>query len=333
VWRQPSAGLASIWSSWLDGDAWHAPTLVEIDDQGDAQQARVAALPGNDAWAAWTQWDGLRWSLWVNRLVPTTWRDRALLETTDSADALEPDLASDPAGNALAVWTQNDGAQVTVWASRRATTDAAWDAPRMLSGFGQTDDRHTPAPRVAMDARGDGLAIWTLSTDGGAWTVWASRYHGDAGAWDLAVPVEPESGGDATDATLAFDANGDAYATWRQRGGSSFDVWASRFVAGDGAWGEPVPLDDPMGDAEAPSVSAAGDGHAVIVWRQRARVATVLASRFDRATATWSAPQRLADDGALDTPGVALDRAGTAVAIWARPHGGSYDVQAAHQSF
>jgi hypothetical protein len=332
TWRQPSEGLDSIWSSWVEGDAWHSPALVEIDDQGDAQQARVAALPDGQAWAVWNQWDGLRWSLWVNRLVPPAWRDRALLETTDSADALEPDVASDPAGNALAVWTQNDGELATVWASQRAAADAAWAAPTMLSTFGRADDQHTPAPRVALDTNGDGLAIWTLSTNG-AWTVWAARYHADPASWDLAVPVEPESGGDATDATMAFDANGDAYATWRQRGDSSFDVWVDRFVARTGAWTEAVALDDPGGDATVPAISAAGDGHAVVVWQQRAHDAAVLASRFDAVTGSWSAPERLATDGALETPRVAVDAAGQALAIWARPRDGSYDVLAAHQAF
>jgi hypothetical protein len=163
--------------------------------------------------------------------------------------------------------------------------------------------------------------------------VWAARYHGDSQDWDLAVPVEDQNGGDATDATLAFDANGDGYATWRQRDDSSFDVWVSRFAARSGAWADPVALDDPRGDATAPSVSAAGDGHAVVVWQQRERVATVLASRFNPTRATWSPPERLATDGALETPRVAVDGAGNAVAIWARPTGGTYDLLAAHQGF
>jgi hypothetical protein len=335
VWSQLSAGAESIWSSWLEAGAgtWHSATLVEIDDTGDAQKARVAALPDGGAWAVWYQWDGLRQSVWANRLVPPAWGERSLLETTDSADAIEPDVAADPAGNAVAVWTETDGSLVTVWSSRRAADDAAWEAPFMLGVSGVDDGTHTPAPHVALDARGDGVAVWSLST-GGAWTVWVSRYRGDTGTWEAAAPLQPDDGGDSTGAQLALDANGDAYATWRRQDGASFSVWAARFVARSGAWTAPVPLDDLAGDAVGPSVAAAGDGQAVVVWQQRAGVAGVRASRFDPKSGTWGAPLLLDADGpTAQAPRVAVDAWGTAVAIWARRQGGSYDLLAAHQSF
>jgi hypothetical protein len=330
VWRQLSAGEESIWSSWFDAGArtWHGAALVEIDNTGEAQEPCVAALPGGGAVAVWDQWDGLRHSLWVNRLggAPLAWTGRSLLETTDSADALEPDVATDPQGNAVAVWTEDAGAQVTIWAARREPNPGTWTAPFMLSGFGNHDRNSTPAPRVALDAAGNGLAIWSLRT-GLLWNVWASRYHADTGVWDAAVAIGTADRGNVAKPDLAIDASGNAFATWVQSGGQLRDVWANRFVAQSGTWAGPVRLDALDGITASPSVGAGGDRQAVVVWQQSAGSSRIFASRFDPRAGTWGPPALLSvGDAEAESARVTVDAAGNALAIFTQLRGPWYDL-------
>lgn len=336
VWTQASLGLASIWSSRFDAatKTWHGPALVEIEDQGEAAHAGVATLPSGGAVAAWHQWDGLRQSLWANQMAGGVWTKRALLETTDSADAVEPDVAADPAGNTVVVWTQtDDDDENTVWSSTRAAGADAWGAPRMLGVAGATQATITPTPRVALDDKGDGLAIWSLRTDG-IWSIWASRYHVTTDTWDAAVLIETDDRGSASSPSLALDAKGNATATWRQSDGTYTRVMSNRFVARTATWTGAVRVDDLNGAVLLPFVSAAGDGHAVIAWGQSTSAADVRASRFDPVTGTWG-PSALVDVWAspANPPQVAIDAAGNAIAVWTQLFGGKNALLAATQAF
>jgi hypothetical protein len=315
LWRQLSVGLQSVWSSWFDpaAAAWRPPTLVERDDTGDAAEPCVAALPAGGAVAVWHQWDGLRESLWSNTLgaAPLRWTGRSLLETTDSADALEPDVATDPRGNAVAVWTQDDGDSVTVWTARRAVDVGTWSAPSMLSANGLSATK--PAPRVALDAAGNGLAIWSLNT-GRASGVWASRYDARSDTWSAAVPLE-ETHPFAVmqDVALAIDGGGDAFALWRRSDEDEASLWASTFSMTTSSWGAALRLDDGVGP---PAVAAAGHRQAVAVWRALGDD-RIQASRFDTGAQHWSPSTRLdGNDGDSADPRISVGADGDAVAIF-----------------
>jgi hypothetical protein len=324
VWRQASAGLASVWSSWVDGrtGSWQPPTLVERDDTGDAAEPCVATLPTGGGVAVWHQWDGLRESLWANTLgdAPLRWTGRALLETTDSADALEPDVAADPRGNAVAVWTQSDGASVTVWTARRRSGAATWDAPLMLGVSGVYVDGATPRPRVALDAAGDGLALWTMIT-GRSSGVWASRYDAAADAWSVPAPIEEASArGESRDAVLALDGHGGGFAAWcRLDGEGRTALWAATFTPARG-WQDATRLDE---DGCPPALAAAGEGQAVVVWQPAAR-ASLRTSVFDGRAGAWGAPSSLdGNEGEARGARVAMDPLGNVLTIFtrARPDG------------
>jgi hypothetical protein len=249
-----------------------------------------------------------------------------LLETTDSADALEPDVAADRQGNAVAVWTQTDGAWVWVWATRRAAGADAWSAPTMLGGTGILAEGATPRARVALDAAGDGLAIWSLNT-AAASQIWASRYHAATDTWDAAGPIDDQDIGAASDATLALDAGGGGFAAWRRGDGETFQLWANSFDARTGAWTGATRLDD---DAGVPAVSATGDREARIVWLRRGGDGTIQASAFERRSSAWR-PATPLQAGAppAQTPGVALNDDGKALVLFTRRERDLYTLCAA----
>jgi hypothetical protein len=122
VWSQLSAGRESVWSNrFIAGGSWTGATLVETYDAGEAAKPRVAATGGGGAIAIWYQWDGARQSVWANHFAVAAgmWEGRQLLETSDAIDAVNPDVAADAAGNAVAVWEETDGATTVTVRDRR----------------------------------------------------------------------------------------------------------------------------------------------------------------------------------------------------------------------
>jgi hypothetical protein len=332
VWRDRSSDLASIWSSWFDraSQSWHAPELVERDETGDAAEPAVAAMPGGGAVAVWHQWDGLRESLWANTLAetPARWTGRVLLETTDSADALEPDVAVDAHGNAMAVWTQNDGTRSAVWAARRLVSLAQWTAPFMLGEPGFATADAGPSPKVALDAAGNGLAIWTMDT-GRSSSVWASRYDASADAWSAAEALgDTQAHGSSSSAALAMDAAGNGFAAWRQGDEDGAWLWANIFSAADGAWQGAERLDDAVGP---PALAAAGDREAAVVW-QAFGDGGVRARRFAPRSGAWGPSANLDRGGGGSAPQISVDARGGATAIFTRGRqgdlGGVWSVRA-----
>jgi hypothetical protein len=177
----------------------------------------------------------------------------------------------------------------------------------------------TPAPRVALDAAGNGLAIWSLTTEAGS-RIWASRYVAATDTWRVAAPIEPDAIGRASDAALALDANGGAFVAWRRGDGETFHLWATTFAAATGTWADAVCLDDV--DAGKPAVAAAGDHQAVVAWQ--AAGMELRASRFSPRSELWETPSLLAADmTGAGAPRVAQDPAGPALAVYARKQAGT----------
>jgi hypothetical protein len=320
VWVQDSAFEASVWSNWYDAanDVWHDAVLVERDDTGEALGPRVAALPDGGAVAIWQQFDGLRMSVWANRFEGGKWTGRALLETTDSANANQSGVAADPNGNAVAVWRQTDGSEETVWSSTRPAGADRWGAPFMLGPAGRVGGTNSPEPTVALAANGDGLALWALRKED-SWGIWSSRYRAATTTFDAAVRVDDQDDDDSTQPRLALDARGTAFATWRRSDGLTDSTWASRLAGGAEGWDEPALLDRSTRLAVNPTIAAGGDGHAVASWLGVGTFYDVFASRFDPKSGLWDLPARLdAQNTPAESPAAAIDAAGNAMVIWAQ---------------
>ena len=80
---------------------------------------KLSAWSNGNATAIWHQSDGTRTNIWANQYVAGVgWATAELIETEDLGDAERPQLAVDPDGNAIAVWYQDDGMRLNVWANR-----------------------------------------------------------------------------------------------------------------------------------------------------------------------------------------------------------------------
>ena len=156
--------------------------------------------------------------------------DRVLLETQGATSVSAPSLAMNDDGVALVVWAQSDGTYDHVW-SCQYTRETGWSTAQAIEGYEGT--RVWGLPQVAIDAEGNGLAVWTLDDgDGTDGDVWASRYTHGTG-WSTAERIESDRAGLPQEPRIAMDTGGDALVTWWVAGDGT-GVWANRFESAKG---------------------------------------------------------------------------------------------------
>jgi hypothetical protein len=193
--------------------------------------------------------------------------------------------------------------------------DGGWDEQGTLLEHDDAGDALTP--EVAMNARGDVVAVW--SQYGPPYNIRAARYDAAAEVWESARLLEHDDTGDATLPRVAMDAAGNAIAVWQHFDGTSHHVWASRYQASSDEWEEPAQLDVcQTGEAGEPRIAMNAAGEAMVVWRQSDdTVAQPWSRRFD-AQAGWEPAEQVqvfGDPAQLlgYAPEVAIDNAGNAM--------------------
>ncbi len=120
VWQQSNGSIYRIWANYYSVmTGWSDAVLLETEDLGNAQYPQVAFYPNGDALAVWYQNDGSRYNIVACEFSKTTgWGIAFLMENDNSGSAGSPRIAIDNDGNAVVVWTQDDGVYNNVWARR-----------------------------------------------------------------------------------------------------------------------------------------------------------------------------------------------------------------------
>ena len=318
VWSQWDGTRTNIWSNrYTPSGGWSTPERVENNDAGETQDPQVAIDASANALAVWQESDGKRINIWANRYTPSGgWGTARLIETNDAGDALKPQVAIDPSGKALAVWSQSDGTRTNIWANRY-TPIVRWVTAELI----ETDDTGDALnPQVAIDPRGNALAVWSQS-NGTRINIWSNRYAPSSG-WATAELIEANDAGDAGNPQVVIDPSGNALAVWEQFDGMRQSIWANRYTPSD-RWGTAGPIeDDDAGNASEPQVAIDPRGNALAVWRQTdGPRQNVWANRYTPSRG-WATAGPIEDDvGAALTPQVAIDPSGNAIAVWGQSDG------------
>lgn len=202
-----------------------------------------------------------------------------------------------------------------------AGASSAWLAPVGLSaGEGQGASE----PRVAFDARGDAMTVWSRSN--GANDRVQATFRPAGGAWEEPVNLSPR-GESANEPQVVVDGQGDAMSAWDSYNGVTFNVQAAFRPAG-GAWQEPATLSaEEIPGADTPQVAFDSKDDAIAIWHRGGPFGGAVQTAFRPVDGTWQSPVKVAELGF--GPQIAFDSQGNALAVWEHYNGSNYIVQSA----
>ena len=188
-----------------------------------------------------------------------SWGTAGLLETDNAGDAYSSQVAFDSGGNACAVWQQSDGITSSIWANRYVA-GTGWAGAALI----ETDDTGpASSPQVAFDSGGNAIAVWHQS-DGTRNNIYANRYVTGTG-WAGAALIETDDTSAANSPQVAVDSQGNAFAVWYQNDGTTWNIWANRYISGTG-WAGAGLIETDAGDAYDPQIDLDSGGNAIAVW-------------------------------------------------------------------
>ncbi len=244
------------------------------------------------------------------------WRVDTLIETDNSGSATDPEVAIDALGNALVVWSQSDGTRYNIWASRY-TVGSGWGEAELI----ETDNAgDASGPQIAIDASGNGWAVWSQSDGGTSRNIWLNRYTAGSG-WGEAELIGDGNAGRALSPQIAVNASGDALVVWVQSdgtGSSGNHIWARRHT--NNQWGTAVAIEN-VGFVSSPRIVMDASGNAIAVWRRNdgADVYNIWANQY-MAGNGWetAAPIDSGNNGDVTGLTIVANASGNAVVAWRR---------------
>ncbi len=134
-------------------------------------------------------------------------------------DASTPQVALDPAGDAVVVWPRSNGTNTIVQAASRPA-GGSFGVPVNLSAAGQSTQGE---PEAALDSAGNAVVVWSRSNGTNNIVQAASRPAGGS----FGAPVNLSAAGEnAYGPQAAFDQAGDAVAIWVRSNGTNDIVQA-----------------------------------------------------------------------------------------------------------
>ncbi len=236
-------------------------------------------------------------------------------------DAENPRVAIDAAGDVTVLWSYFDGTNSVIQAASRPVA-GSFSAPSSLTADGE--DAFSPS--VAMDSAGDAIAVWDRSN--GTNDVIQSSTASPGGSFSSPVELSDASQS-AFEPELAMDPAGDAVAVWTRSNGTN-DVIQSSTASPGGSFSSPVELSEAGQNASNPELAINPGAVVAVVWQRSNGTNEIVQASTGSAAGSFSAPVELSAAGqdAL-FPGVAMDGAGDATAVWKRSNGTNEIVEAA----
>jgi hypothetical protein len=235
IWEQapaqPDPGndhTTSVWVSRYSAGAFASPMALESYTAGDANSGHVALNASGAGMATWRQTFTDHDELWSRSYAGGVWAAPQMIVTASLIASYQvPHVAIDPAGNAVAVWTQpiaSGAEQARI--SRHRVGQAAWDLPQPLETDNQTmgDASEDVSPEVGVDAVGNATVIWRKKSATGLINLWSRRLDA-TGALGTPVRIDSQNLHSVFGHQLAVASNGAAMGVWYYA--SEFDIWAA----------------------------------------------------------------------------------------------------------
>ncbi len=165
---------------YLAAAGWQTPLSIGGVDPGPRGMA-VANSRNGDSFIVWPKRDGPYFNdpydiLVSRRVSGGDWEAPVAIDDRDGL-ASSVALAANNQGGVVAVWLQHDGETESVFAAEFDPT-SGWSDPQLLEESNGTSSRwhEAHAPRLAMNSKGEAMAVW-LQYDGTAYSVFAALYR------------------------------------------------------------------------------------------------------------------------------------------------------------
>ena len=288
---------------------WGTPFLPPLQAGGllsaavmDAAGAIGVVISGSDVYNISLPAQANAWLAW------------ARVDASGNLDAKDADVAISADGTAMAIWRErNPGdSNYSLKAARYVPGAGGWQAPVTIDGSFDTVSPLT-APRVAMDAAGNAIAVWHQGE-----SLYHNVFRAGTG-WGTAVQVDANALSSSFTARirLAMTASGRAVVVWRS---GIFALKSMQYAPGSG-FSAPVEVNGYGLDAE---LGLDADGNAVVVYTAPDRwpAPTTGLDLYSRRLAwggSWSEAVAIEPKDGLGVDGfAAFNREGQGVAAWVR---------------
>jgi len=200
-------------------------TAVNVSDPGqDGFEPQVAQDGSGNVFTVYTRSDGTNFRVqYATRTAAGSWSAPVTLSDPGQG-ASSPQIASDSAGNAVAVWTRSDGTNLRIQAAYKPA-GGAFGAPVTVSAaLGDAS-----APQVSMDATGKAIVVWQRF-DGTKLRVQAAIRSAGAGGSFGATTTLSAPGSDAFEPQVAAgnDVDSNASICWTRSDGTNLRVQCAR---------------------------------------------------------------------------------------------------------
>lgn len=312
--------------------SWPAPELIPAIPATTIEGGRPLSplnAPGfdanGDAFIVWTEQAGA----WTEQAGTTTeavvpeFRVRATVRPADgrwqpvetlSRMGLNPEVAVDARGDAIAAWEGRFGVEAAI-----KPVGGGWLAPQTV-GTPRGDEPQEP--QVASDASGDAIVVAPLQAHGQVSTgiQGAVRPAGHTFFSPQTISHHREK---ALDPRIAMNSRGDALVAWDVQVPTGCLLRAAFRPAG-GAWGAPRTVPDGHEYCRGHhGVAIDGRGNAIVAWVAM-RGSTMLIKTAGRdAKGRWSAQPVIGRASAVaeppGVPQVGVDARGDAIVVWMDP--------------
>jgi hypothetical protein len=290
---------------------------------GDAAFKRLAVNTQGNALVVWDGFDG------TNPRVQAAFRPTggSFGPPQNISAALQgpvaPEVAIDQQGNALAIWTRSDGTNHRIQAAFRPV-GGSFSPAQTISDPGQ----NAFSGKVAFDAQGNALAIWTRS-DGTHLRIQAA-FRPAGGSFGAPQTISPAGGSASQFTEISVDAQGNALVVWDRSDGTHLRIQAAFRPAG-GSFGAPQTISPNGQNASSRKlVMFDGLGNALVVWGESGGTDGRIHAAFRPAGGSFGPPQSISDPGQnAFLSQLVVDAQGNALAVWERFDGTNPRVQVA----
>ena len=255
VFFQNDSVYDRVYANRWTGSAWTGATVIDAVTGNNASNPQVKLDSQGNAVAVFEQDDVTAGRIYARSWGGNSWSAPVKINANTGHGAKNPHVAVNPAGDAVAVFEQNDGTDSRVYANNRPSGGSWGVAVIIDSGEGYD-------PRVAVDEQGNAIAVFKQS-DGTHDRIYANRWTGSM--WSGATFIDSGPGNDAGEPQIAFDGQGNAFAVFRQSDGSHHRIYANCWTGS--AWDGATLIDSgPGNDAGSPQIAFDGQGNAIAVF-------------------------------------------------------------------